>query len=179
MPTASAVVSSSFTPTKPSEEDRIEPNKSAYTPTVLPPPKKLKSPFAKFEQQAAASALPPPRSTASSGPKKLNWSERQALAKKQQEEEEARSRAASYTPAASAVTKPVFKTNAPAFGRPPAPSTVRNFGAGVAAGAGVALVASRFSKQHEPEENLEPEPEPEPEPEIAVCSPSLSFAGPF
>jgi len=123
----------------------------------------------------------------------LSWSERQALAKKQQEEEEARSRAASFTPSAeSTVTRPVFKSDPPAAGRVTASSTIRNFGAaGVAAGAGVGLVASRFTKQQEPEESLalepelepepepepelEPEPEPEPEPEIAVCSLSSPF----
>jgi hypothetical protein len=48
----------------------------------------------------------------------LTWSERQALAKKQQGEEEARSRSAAYvTPAASPVSKPVFQSSAPAFGR--------------------------------------------------------------
>lgn len=189
----------SNTPTKPAEEDRIEPNKSAYTPIVLPTPKKLKSPFAKFEQQAADSAPSPPRFTASSGSgsKKLSWSERQALAKKQQEEEEARSRAASFSPSAeSTVPKPAFKSNAPAAGR------IRHFGAaGVAAGAGVGLVASGFTKQQEPDESpelkpeseqeqeteqkqeqeqeQEQEPEPEPEPETAVCSLSFPFSGLF
>jgi len=48
----------------------------------------------------------------------LTWSERQALAKKQQGEEEARSRSAAYVaPAASPVSKPVFQSSAPAFGR--------------------------------------------------------------
>lgn len=166
----------STAPTKPAEEDKIEPNKSAYTPVSLPPPKKLKNPFAQFEQQAAA-ATPPPRPAAGTGPKKLTWSERQALAKKQQEEEEARSRAAGFNvqKAASPVPKPTFKSSAPAFGRATTPATPpRNFGAvgaavgaGAAIGAGAAVAASTYSRE-EPEE--EPALEPEPEPEVAVCT---------
>lgn len=152
-------------PTKPAEEDKIEPNKSAYSPVNLPAPKKLRNPFQKFEQAAA----PPPR-PAAGGPKKLTWSERQALAKKQQQEEEARSRAAGFnvqdTP--TPISKPVFKSSAPAFGRATAPTAPpRNFGAvgtaaavgaGVAVGAGAAVAASSFE-----------EPEPEPEVEVCVC----------
>lgn len=107
---------SSTTPSKPEEQDKIEPTKSAYTPVSLPTPKKLKNPFSAFGQQSAST--PSPSSPSAGGAKKLTWSERQALAKKQQEEEEVRSRSAAYVaPAASPVSKPVFPSSAPTFGR--------------------------------------------------------------
>jgi hypothetical protein len=157
-------VSASNIPTKPTEEDRIEPNKTAYTPVNLPAPKKLRNPFEKFEQAAV-----PPQSAAG-GPKKLTWSERQALAKKQQEED-AKSRATGFNvqDAPTPISKPVFKSNAPAFGRATAPTAPpRNFGAvgmaaaagvGVAAGVGAVAAASSFAQ----------EPEPEVEAEVCVC----------
>jgi len=138
-------------PTKPSEDDRIAPVGTAYTPVSLPPPKKLRNPFAAFEQQGQA-----PASQRSGGPKKLTWSERQALAKKQAGEEEAKSRSTGFVQrAASPVSKPNFTSSAPAFGRATATrSAPRNFGAvpvaagvGVVAGVGVAAGATRFANQ--------------------------------
>ena len=141
---APSPVISSNVPVKPAEEDRIEPAQSAYSPVSLPPPKKLRNPFAAMEQQQSQQT-PSPSTSASGGPKKLTWSERQALAKKQMEEEEAKSRSASNAvPAASPISKPVYKSNAPAFGRATAPqSGFRNFGAvGAAAGAGAVVGAT-------------------------------------
>ena len=141
---------SSTVATKPAEDDRIAPVGTAYTPVSLPAPKKLKNPFAAFEQQGQISP-----SQAQSAPKKLTWSERQAQAKKQAEEEEARSRSSSFVqPAVFPTTKPTFTSSAPAFGRATAAkSAPRNFGAvPVAAGVGaatgfVAAGASRFGSQ--------------------------------
>lgn len=85
--------------------------------------------------------------------KKLTWSERQALAKEQAEQDEAKSRNSGFVaPAASPISKPVFTSSAPAFGRATgSQSAPRNFGAlGVAAGVGAvaggtAVVASKYS----------------------------------
>ncbi|KAJ6613885.1 hypothetical protein B0H10DRAFT_2436265, partial [Mycena sp. CBHHK59/15] len=60
-------VAASVVPTKPADDDRIVPVGTAYTPVA---PKKLKNPFAAFEQQAQT-ALPAP---APSAGKKLTWS---------------------------------------------------------------------------------------------------------
>lgn len=132
------------TASKKDEEEK--PVGSAYTPVSLPAPKKLKNPFAAFEQQQQATAAPALRSSVSvGGPKKLTWSERQALAKKQAEEEEARSRTASF---ASASVAPNTSSSAPTFGRATAAKTTpRNFSAvgAVAAGAAVGAGASRFT----------------------------------
>lgn len=119
------------TPIKPAEEDRIEPNKSAWTPVNLPAPKKLKNPFAAMEQQTLTQQGSPTPSAVGAS-KKLTWSERQALAKKQAEEEEAKSRAAGFKPPAAAeeASKPVFKSTAPSFGKASIqPNKPRNFGA--------------------------------------------------
>jgi drebrin-like protein len=146
-------VASSTIPTKPSEDDRIAPVGTAYTPVALPPPKKLKNPFAAFEQGQSSTPQVQP---ASGGAKKLTWSERQALAKKQAAEEEAASRSAGFVqPVVSPTAKPTFTSSAPAFGRATAAkSAPRNFGAvpaaagiGMAAGVGVAAGASRFANQ--------------------------------
>lgn len=140
-------------PTKPTADDLIAPVGTAYTPVSLPAPKKLKNPFAAFEQEQAS----PPQSrfggtSQAGGAKKLTWSERQALAKKQAEEDEAKSRSSGFVaPTASPIPKPVFTSSAPAFGRATGPqSTPRNFGAvGVAAGvstaAGATVIASQYS----------------------------------
>jgi len=150
--TPSPVVSSNL-PEKPAEEDRIEPAKSAYSPVSLPAPKKLKNPFAAMEKQSQQT-LSPSSSSSLGGAKKLTWSERQALAKKQAGEEEIRSRSASFVPpAAGPISKPVYKSNAPSFGRATvAQSGPRNFGAvGVAAGVGAAIGATAaFSAQSIP-----------------------------
>ncbi|KAJ6624892.1 hypothetical protein B0H10DRAFT_2004715, partial [Mycena sp. CBHHK59/15] len=118
-------VTASAVPTKPADDDRIAPVGTAYTPVTLAAPKKLKNPFAAFEQQAQAA---PPAPVPSAG-KKLTWSERQAQAKKLAEQEEAQSRGAAF----QAPAAPVFKSSAPAFGRPAAQaqSTPRNFGSAV------------------------------------------------
>jgi drebrin-like protein len=142
---APSPVISSNVPVKPAEEDRIEPAQSAYSPVSLPPPKKLKNPFAAMEQQQSQQTLSPSTSSTSGGAKKLTWSERQALAKKQMEEDEAKSRSASNAvPPASPISKPVFKSSAPTFGRATAPqSSFRNFGAvGAAAVAGAVVGAT-------------------------------------
>ena len=94
-PAPSSVVSSNV-PTKPAEEDRIEPAQSAYSPVSLPAPKKLKNPFAAMEQQSQQTSSPSTTSP-SGGAKKLTWSERQALAKKRAEEEEQQSKQISTT----------------------------------------------------------------------------------
>ena len=83
--------SASNVPTKPSDDDKIGPVGTAYTPIKLQP-KKLVNPFQAMQSQQAAST--PASAAGSSGPKKLTWSERQAQAKKQQQEEEARAQAA-------------------------------------------------------------------------------------
>lgn len=128
-------------PTKPAEEDRIQSNRSAWTPVSLPPPKKLKNPFAAMEHQTPTQLSPTPSATGAS--KKLTWSERQALAKKHAEDEEARSRSAGFVPPAAA-SKPVFKSTAPSFGKASvSQSTPRNFGAVRAvASSGVSAVVS-------------------------------------
>lgn len=147
-------MASSTVPTKPSEDDRIAPVGTAYTPVALPPPKKLKNPFAAFEQQGQTS--PTQLQSGSGGSKKLTWSERQAQAKKQAAEEEARSRSSGFVQSAvSPTSKPTFTSSAPAFGRATAAkSAPRNFGAlpvaagvGAATGVGVAAGASRFASQ--------------------------------
>ena len=173
-PTAAVVPPPALTsnvPTRPAEEERIEPAKSAYTPVNLPAPKKLKNPFAAMEQQQSSTPSP---STPNSG-KKLTWSERQALAKKQVEEEEARSRSAAFVPSVATPTaNPVFKSSAPAFGRSAVtPSAPRNFGAiGAAAGGGVAIgaTAAAFSATSTP-----PPPPPPPAP-VAPASYSVARA---
>jgi hypothetical protein len=147
-------VSSSTVSTKPSEDDRIAPVGTAYTPVSLPTPKKLRNPFASLEQQGQAHASQYQHT--SGGAKKLTWTERQALAKKQAEEEEAKSRSAGFAQrAASPTLGPTFTSSAPAFGRATATkSAPRNFGAvpvaagvGVVGGVGVAAAASRFGGQ--------------------------------
>jgi len=157
------VVAASKVPTKPAEEDRIEPAKSAYTPVNLPAPRKLRNPFAAMEQQSQQTSPGP----SPGGAKKLTWSERQALAKKQQEEEESRSRGATFVPPASPASKPVFKSSAPAFGRAAvSQNTPRNFGAvgasigaGAVAGATVAAFSSQAASSVAP-----PPPPPAPVP---------------
>jgi hypothetical protein len=138
---AAAAPPISNAPTKPVEEDRIQSNKSSWTPVSLPPPKKLKNPFAAIEQQTPTQLSPTLSVTGAS--KKLTWSERQALARKKVEDEEARSRAAGFVPPAAA-SKPVFKSTAPSFGKASvSQSTPRNFGAVHAvASAGVSAVVS-------------------------------------
>jgi len=136
------------TPSSKDEEEK--PVGSAYTPVSLPAPRKLKNPFSAFEQQQQNTAPPLKSSVSAGGPKKLTWSERQALAKKQAEEEEARSRGASFVspPSSAAPAVPTFTSSAPTFGRAavakPAP---RNFGAvgPVSAGAAVGAGASLFA----------------------------------
>ena len=164
-----AAVSSSVTPTKPAEDDRIEPAKSAYTPVSLPAPKKLKNPFATKEQQTTSQASTPvPSSTT-----KLTWSQRQALAKKQAEEEEAKSRSAAFTPTVSTpVTKPVFKSSAPAFGRSTVShSTPRNFGAlGAAASVGAAVGVGAAAVHASQASPSSPSPPPPPPPQAAPSS---------
>lgn len=86
----------------------------------LPPPKKLKNPFARFEQQQTETVNPP---APVGGPKKLTWSERRALANKEAKEEEARSRAAGFH-ASTAASKSVSPTPATV-----PQSTFSNFGA--------------------------------------------------
>ncbi|OCB86325.1 hypothetical protein A7U60_g6639 [Sanghuangporus baumii] len=88
-------VAASIAPTKPKEEDRIGPVGTNYTPVSLPPPKKLFNPFEKMAQASAQEPSARPYPVSSGVPKKLTWSERQALAKKQQAEDEERSIAAS------------------------------------------------------------------------------------
>ena len=51
---------------------------------------------AQVGQDSARSSRPTPSAAAAGGPKKLTWSERQALAKKQQGEEDTRSKAAGW-----------------------------------------------------------------------------------
>lgn len=160
-PPPPAPVAVSNTPTKPAEEDRIEPAKSAYTPVNLPAPKKLKNPFAAMEQQSQQGSP----GASPGGAKKLTWTERQALAKKQQEEEEARSRSAAYVPpAASPISKPTFKSSAPAFGRATVSSSgPRNFGAiggAVGGGAAVGATAAAFSAGATPPVPPPPPPVP-------------------
>ena len=93
------------------------------------------------EEQRSQQSFSPNTSSPSGGAKKLTWSERQALAKKRAEEEEAESRSALTVPSVvSPISKPVFKSNAPTFGRAAAQNTPRNFGA-VGAAAGVGAVA--------------------------------------
>jgi hypothetical protein len=131
------------------KDEEEKPVGSAYTPVSLPAPKRLRNPFAAFEQQQPTAAAPALRSSVSvGGAKKLTWSERQALAKKQAEEEEARSRTASFVPPASAPVVPNTSSSAPTFGRATAAKiTPRNFGAvgAVAAGVAVGAGASRFA----------------------------------
>lgn len=113
----------------------------------MPAPKKLKNPFAAFEQQDTSPSSPQRSGPTSTGAKKLTWSERQALAKKQAEEEQSQSRNASFTPVAAPVAKPEFKSSAPAFGRAAVThSAPRNFGAlGGVAAAGAAVGATAVS----------------------------------
>ena len=146
-------------PTKPEEEDRIQSNKSAWTPVSLPPPKKLKNPFAAMEQQTPTQLSPTRSGTGAS--KKLTWSERQALARQKLEDEEARSRAAGFVPPAAA-SKPVFKSTAPSFGKASVlQSTPRNFGAVHAvASAGVSAVVGATT----PSATVLPSPSPPPPP---------------
>ena len=82
--------SASYVPTKPSDDDKIGPAGTAYTPIKLQP-KKLVNPFLGMQAQQAASTPAP--TAGSSGPKKLTRSGRQAQAQKQQQEE-ARAQAA-------------------------------------------------------------------------------------
>ena len=152
-------------PTKPAEEDRIEPNKSSWTPVSLPPPRKLKNPFAAMEQQSLAQQSSPSQLSATNA-KKLTWSERQALAKKQAEEEEVKSRSASFVPP-TPVSKTVFKSSAPAFGRATvSQSAPKNFGSvPAAAGAGIATgVTTTFSARA----TSPPVPAPPPPPPAAT-----------
>ena len=148
-------------PSKKDEEEK--PVGSAYTPVSLPAPKKLKNPFAAFGQQQQVAAAPALRSSVSvGGPKKLTWSERQALAKKQAEEEE-RSRTASFVPPASSPVVTNTSSSAPTFGRATvAKTTQRNFGAvgAVATGAAVGAGASRFTRSIGDDAGREVEEEP-------------------
>jgi drebrin-like protein len=104
------------------------------------------------EEQRSQQRFSPSTSSPSGGAKKLTWSERQALAKKRAEEEEAESRSASTVPSVSPISKPVFKSSAPTFGRAVPPSAPRNFGAvGAAAGVGaVAGATAAFSARSTP-----------------------------
>ena len=113
---------------------------TAYTPVSLPAPKKLKNPFAAYEQATlpAQQSTPPPRPVGSGG--KLTWSERQALAKKRAEEEEASSRAA----AAPAVSRAV----------PPVSSAGRWGTAAAVGGAATVVVAASAARDPEPEEEF-------------------------
>jgi hypothetical protein len=189
---APSPVVSSNVPVKPAEEDRIEPAQSAYSPVSLPPPKKLRNPFAAMEQQSQQTFSPgtsspsggakkltwserqalakkraeeeeqqsqqtvsPSTLSPSGGAKKLTWSERQALAKKREEEEEAKSRGASTVPsAASPISKPVFKSSAPTFGRATAAQGApRNFGmvgAAAVVGAVAGATATFFARSVPP-----------------------------
>lgn len=132
------------------KDEEEKPVGSAYTPVSLPAPRKLRNPFAAFEQQQQNTAPPLKSSVSAGGPKKLTWSERQALAKKQAEEEEAKSRGASFVspPSSASAVPKTFTSNAPTFGRAAvAKPAVRNFGAvgpvsaGEAVGAGASLFA--------------------------------------
>ena len=167
---AAAVPPISNAPTKPAEEDRIQSNKSAWTPVSLPPPKKLKNPFAAMEQQTPTQFSPTPSVTGAS--KKLTWSERQALARKKVEDEEARSRAAGFVPPAAA-SQPVFKSTAPSFGRASvSQSTPRNFGAVHAvASAGVSAVVGATT----PSDSATVLPSPSPPPPPAATRPVPAY----
>jgi hypothetical protein len=90
---------------KPTEDDSIGPVGTNWQPVKLNAPKKLQNPFEAMQQRALAdqqsSDSPRPSRLTSAaastgGPKKLTWSERQALAKKQEEEENAGSKAAGW-----------------------------------------------------------------------------------
>ena len=105
---------------------------------------------AEEEEQQSQQTLSPSTTSPLGGAKKLTWSERQALAKKRDEEEEAKS-SASTVP--SPISKPVFKSSAPTFGRATeAPSAPRKFGmVGAAAGVGaVAGATAAFSARSFP-----------------------------
>ena len=73
---------------------------TAYTPIKLTPGK-LRNPFEARVQEAQTTST---RSGSTGGPKKLTWSERQALAKKQADEEGQRSKAVSFNPQTSTVS---------------------------------------------------------------------------
>jgi hypothetical protein len=118
---------------------------------ALPAPKKLVNPFAARQQGAAS--IPPPVSPAGA-PKKLTWSERQALAKKQSEADEQSSKGASLR---------------------------AGVGIGAALGVGAAALAVVASQAEDaPEPSLEPEepayeppPPPPPPPPPAPPAPPV------
>ena len=145
-------------------DEEEKPVGSVYTPVSLPAPKKLKNPFAAFEQQQVAAAPPLRSSVSAGGPKKLTWSERQALAKKQAEEEDTRSRSASYvSPALAPGVSKTFTSSAPTFGRAAvSKATPRNFGAvgAVAAGAAVGVGSSLFTQSTSDSAGFEVEEQP-------------------
>ena len=103
-------------------------------------------------------------SPAASAPKKLTWSERQALAKKQQEEEEARSRAASFKPISPASTgnrwTPPVSRDVPPPAPPAAPFSPP-----------LPPAATRPIPVAPAVPEPEPEPEQEPEPEVEAPAP--------
>ena len=121
----------------------------------MPAPKKLVNPFEKMAQASTTSSLTPRASP--SGPKKLTWSERQALAKKQQEEEEEQSRAASLkaTPSSSTGSK---------WTRPSVSSASAAIGAaagvGIVAGVSLASASADDAPDHVEEEASIPPPAP-------------------
>ncbi|EJD08583.1 uncharacterized protein FOMMEDRAFT_117069 [Fomitiporia mediterranea MF3/22] len=180
-------VASSITPTKPTEEDRIAPVGTNYTPVNLPPPKKLVNPFERMAQASSSEITKSPVG-ASSAPKKLTWSERQALAKKQQADEEERSRSASFKPISPASTGSKWT--------PPAVQS-RAFGSAVggeeqptapaapplppAASRPVAAQVVAVESEQEPEVEqavIPPAPPPPPVPQMAALSIESTPAAP-
>ena len=111
-------------PQKPQADDD-KPGKvgTAYEPVKLPTPKKLGNRFP-FAQSAQTSTPPAPAPSSISGgqPKKLTWSERQAIARKEQEEEEERSKNAISNATSTVPPVPSTNTTSPP---PPPPSASR------------------------------------------------------
>jgi len=145
-----------------SKPDLITPvtGTTGWKPVSLPPPKKLKNPFAQFEQQEQ------PQQAPVSAPKKgLTWSERQAL-RKQQEEAEQASSAQAFTqappPPPSAPRPAVARIPSPppaASGPPPPPlpsgsrpAIVAAAAAGVGGVAAAGLVAAAHGDEEEEED---------------------------